>query len=449
MRPNRIYIDEDEKLYYIINKKKVYIKEGNKGIIQKLNVKNVVNVPHPKKIKRRRKRVVPKYSKGIVPGMRMVASETIGGLPYHFFEKAKKIPLLEDYKSKKDELDLLSYINKTSLLLKDSKPVPQKQNLPLPSIEEGTIRRRLLKTPAPVRRRRAESTPARLMLAESPTRYRKATISSKKKSKQVTELEDMGTATSNNQIHTLESLNHSLLKKLAHQMNEKFATHLYKAGNQHLLKEAIRESTEFNNMNPEEFSILINSLKGGGEEDGLYNDEISKIVKKRLKHYVPVIASDEITDLLNYIKKGDKSFAFIINTNPIKSDGSGNDGYRPGHWRSVFINNADDFPSMEYFDPLAEGQPEKSLLDIMKKIGLKMNPEKHFLYKQNLIRRQNKMTSNCGWHSIKFIDDRIHHVPFSKASGYDDFIERNKGADDSSDGEKEIEKYFKKYKSYI
>lgn len=184
--------------------------------------------------------------------------------------------------------------------------------------------------------------------------------------------------------------------------------------------------------------------------NGLYNDEIAKIIRKRIGRIIPVVPSDKVNDLLSYVVKGDKKFAAVINTNPSQSDGSGGDGYRPGHWRGIFIDCRDDFPSCEYFDPLAEGKPEKSLVDVMKKICKKMNPEKLCLFKSSSIRRQAKEKSTCGWHVVQYIDDRWRGIPWSEATGYDNYIEKLKEpVDDSKDGEKEVEKYIKKYEVYI
>ena len=66
-----------------------------------------------------------------------------------------------------------------------------------------------------------------------------------------------------------------------------------------------------------------------------------------------------------------------------------------------------------------------------------------------MIRRQDVKTSTCGWHSMKFLDERYNGMPFHEASGYDDFIEQHKGADDSKDGEADAQEYKKKYESYI
>jgi hypothetical protein len=55
-----------------------------------------------------------------------------------------------------------------------------------------------------------------------------------------------------------------------------------------------------------------------------------------------------------------RSFAAVINTNPSQSDGTGQDGFQVGHWRAIFVDNRDDYPSIEYFDPLVS-TPEKEL----------------------------------------------------------------------------------------
>lgn len=202
-------------------------------------------------------------------------------------------------------------------------------------------------------------------------------------------------------------------------------------------------------LSPEE---QARQAMGFGEDgnDGLYNDELAQLIRKRVGHIVPVIPSDKVNQLLGYVVKGDKKFAAVINTNPSQSDGSGSDGYRPGHWRAIFIDNRDDFPSCEYFDPLAEGPPEKPLLTVMKKLCKIMNPEKMCLYKQSNIRRQAKEKSSCGWHSAQFIDDRWNGDSWADASGYNHYMESQKEAiDDSVDGEKEVSKYIKKYNRYI
>ena len=192
------------------------------------------------------------------------------------------------------------------------------------------------------------------------------------------------------------------------------------------------------------------SLMGLGEEgdDSLYNDEIAKIIKKRVGKVVPVIPSDKVKYLKDYVKRGDKTFAAVINTNPSESDGTGQDGFQVGHWRAIFVDNRDDFPSIEFFDPLVS-MPEKELVIELKKIAKKMNPERMFLYKENRLQRQAKEASTCGYHTAQFVDDRMNGESWCSATGYDDFINRMGKVDDSADGESEIRKTIKKYKVYL
>lgn len=188
------------------------------------------------------------------------------------------------------------------------------------------------------------------------------------------------------------------------------------------------------------------SLSGRGP-NGLFNTDIEDIMKG-LKNVCPVIPADKIGMLLDYVKPGMSKFGAIVNTNPSKSDGSGTDGFRTGHWRSIFFDNDDDYVSAEYYDPLCEGPIPASLKAIMKKIAKKMNPEDYFLLKENNLKRQADTTNTCGYHAIKFIDDRYNDVPWSQATGYDDYMAKHK-PDDSDAGEKSLEKPIKKYDKYI
>jgi hypothetical protein len=48
------------------------------------------------------------------------------------------------------------------------------------------------------------------------------------------------------------------------------------------------------------WSNILSGL-GYGDDDGLYNDEIERIAKKRLKHFVPCIPADKTDELMKYI----------------------------------------------------------------------------------------------------------------------------------------------------
>jgi len=143
--------------------------------------------------------------------------------------------------------------------------------------------------------------------------------------------------------------------------------------------------------------------QGGGIDtfesgvDGLYNDEITKIADN-LGIEVPVIASNEIDKIIAKIDPDTKEFGFIINTD--NSNGVGK------HWRSIFIDNDPDRPSIEYFDPLGQA-PELALINEIKKIVNKLDNEKYFLFKENMIKRQADDSNTCGHFSLKFLEDRL------------------------------------------
>ena len=186
--------------------------------------------------------------------------------------------------------------------------------------------------------------------------------------------------------------------------------------------------------------------RGNGDiENGLYSDEVETIARKRLKYYVPVIANDETDELMKYVKRGDKEFAFIVNTDD--SDEGGR------HWRCVYIDNRDDYPTVEWYDPLTETPIPSHIATSCKKICMKMNPEVLFKFKSNAIRQQSKTSSRCGIHCVRFLEERHEGVSFPDATGYTQFIEEmKKGSGDidgSNHGEKEVSKKIPTYSSYI
>jgi hypothetical protein len=175
---------------------------------------------------------------------------------------------------------------------------------------------------------------------------------------------------------------------------------------------------------------------GGADKNGvdaLYNDEIEKIAEE-MGYNVPVIASDQIGEILKQINSKTEEFGFIMNTDDSKGPGE--------HWVAFFINNADDLPSIEYFDPLGDG-PTPNMVEGMKRIADKISSDKYFLFKENMVKRQPDSTYTCGYHALKFLEDRFNGVPFVEATGFD------KCMDQTGEGEKEILKVVKRYDSYL
>lgn len=173
----------------------------------------------------------------------------------------------------------------------------------------------------------------------------------------------------------------------------------------------------------------------GDDMDGLYSDEIQNHMKKKVKRIIPVVAMDELDTLLDDVKYLQDEYMAVINTDVSSGPGK--------HWVCIYIDNKDDFPSAEYFDPLGDPCP-KPVRMIMKKLCQKMNPENMFLFKENLIKNQASDTETCGHFVMKFLQDRHAGVPFSKATYYDKYMEKCDN-DFSGEGEKKI----KKFSSYM
>lgn len=504
-RPRRLYTTADGKFYYLIDGKKKFVKAPS-GVSQKqiakINIRNIVNAPTTKRIKRRRKRIEPAY--GAKVGS-VLAQSTTGGLPLYFFKPKKQIPTLQDQAEASADTTI-DKLTKSILKLvpSSSKIEPTVQRPPVPQLPSAET------TPSST----APATPKNqpVILEEILSDIKKISkimnkdpktpediLSYKQILKKIGEKSNLNedetkriiqqygadpellgtyqeTVARNlflNPTTTIENISESG-KKIGESKGKitisrppdiiTSTTEPEPVVSQNLkgvitqppaepqLETTAKSKDDIPDTKISNFDKAMNLVDqgGAGADDGLYNDEIEKIVKKRIKNYVPVIASDEINQLPRYVGRGDKRFGFIINTNPSTSDGSGNDGYRTGHWRAVYINNEDDYPTVEYFDPLAEGKMPKELVSICRKIAMKMNPSMMFKYKQNMLQRQSKLTSNCGYHSIKFLDDRYNGVPWSEATGYDNYMaEHSSAPDDSHDGEKDISKYIKKYESYI
>jgi hypothetical protein len=442
MRPRRLYYEpETKKPYYIIDKKKVYVKVP-KGVsmkqLQKVNIKNIISLPRARRVKRRRKRVKAEFEKKLVPTSMIKSDTTLGGLPTYLFQEKKEIPNLaiagrkqpeltlvpsstkfrepDDYMEfrkdlLKDRTDLnlfrrLSRAENTARIMKRAFEISRKGTVIIPGAddEEPSV----LFTPPPNQK----------LLSEFP-----ATISPPVPSPPAPKPKNLRSIVQENRMREKE------------------------AEQRRNLMPSLRTAREESKV-PSSFT-RTEIGKGMADDEGLYNDQIETITRKRLKRFVPCIPADKTEDLMKYVRRGDKEFAFVINTNPSESDGSGNDGYRAGHWTCVYFDNRDDYPSAEFYDPLAEGKQPVAVVKIMRRIARKMNPEKMFKYKQNMIRRQSHSSSYCGQHCIKFIEDRMNGESFCDASGYDDYIKKNQGADNSEDGERELSKYIPKYNSYV
>lgn len=497
-RPRRLYKEKDNgKYYYIINGKRKYVKVPpgvSSKNLARINIQNIIKLPSAR---RRRPGGLrqPKFAQKIAPNLEKTEQ---GGLPLYLFKSQRKIATLDEIAKNSDDTSIDKL---TKLLLKGIQAVPSSSKV-APTIATQTTtmtsetgsQTTAKVTTKPKRALGQPFVPTGMESKEDKRRGESKQGEPKKTRKQI-EVDELVKV-----IGTIDRREAVNLKNVIGYLDEFYGKEQYTGITKTKFNKALDKyeelaySTPLNEPPPsmsmpppssrpprvttlsdinqyETSSEMGNFVRGlmkqggvktaetetetevegaGYDGDGLFNDDIEKIAKKRIKDYVPVIASDQLNELPKYVARGDKRFGFVINTNPSTSDGSGNDSYPPGHWRAVFINNEDDYPSIEYFDPLAQGKMPEDLIKMCRRIAVKMNPEVMFKYKQSMLRRQSKLTSNCGWHCVKYLDDRYNGVPFSEATGYDDYMDSlNNAPDGSRDGEKEIASYIKKYESYI
>ena len=474
-RPRRLYINSKGKYYYIVNGVKKFIKvpQGmSQQQIQNINIKNIIPGP-AKRLKRRTKKIVPVYSKKIAKGEEMeksvIKTET-GGLPTYIFTPQKKFLSLGDLSTKSDDTSTDKLIN----LLKGAIPViaegAKKLALPAPPPESKSqvsediekymkIIGEARKTLEEAKGLDQEEIDRQKRLEEIESEVEIPKSAPKKGRKSGTTYEEGYALNANAIVPLLKELEKEGKNLNKVTIGELQKLYTKKGGKKTIISSNIMEARRI--LRKQKEPTPISSVEGtplrtegaGADngDDGLYNDQIEKIMKKRIKNFVPVVASDKVNDLLQYVNKGDKFFSAVINTEPSESFGR--------HWRCIVIDNRDDYPSAEYFDSLAENaKPDDALLSVMRKICKRMNAEKYFKFKYNMLRRQSFNTSNCSYHVMKFIEDRHNGVPFEDASGWSDYVSRQKGngyeaIDDSQDGEGDLEKYQNKikklFKSYL
>jgi len=476
----------------------------------KINIKNIIGDQF-RKLKRRKKRVPVKYEKKIVPEMeksqgtipfyffqhqkRVPTIREKEGVPESGYTAPKTITAIENKPPNTDRLEslLLEYLKKGKKEIEDKKPesstsvakVAPKVAPKIPAIDTA-------KRPSPeeafadlMRKRKTEETEA--LSAE---RTRVAMELAKKRAfnraREQTEMkaEDFNVsraptrAVPASEARREESKTHEGPERESKEEEEVPAVRLTNP-NKNIVKAAFtmfetsglpqnRESyAEWIKSNGSqvmttggktlaEYNIdgfldkaVFKSSEGSGrynEQEGLYNTELETILKKKVKDFVPVIAKNELGHLDQFVRPKMKRFGFVINTASIPKAGSGAP-LPSGHWQSVFINNEDDYPSIEFYDPLVS-KPPPCLVNKLKHIAQKINPESTFLFKVNNLKRQADTTSTCGFHAVGFLEDRMSGLPWSEVTGYDDFMVKHK-PDDSLDGESDIKRKIKKYNKYL
>lgn len=172
------------------------------------------------------------------------------------------------------------------------------------------------------------------------------------------------------------------------------------------------------------------SQQGTGSR-GLYDTELDVMMKK-IPSYLGTIASDEIrSQIIPKVRKQSRG-SFIMNLDPSDKSGS--------HWISVvFDARPNGSNSIEYFDSFGRA-PSKAFLRDLKLLAEKLDAQNYLQLKINRIQKQDNSTETCGYHSAKFIFDRMRNRSFQQATGFEDRI-----IDASKKGEAEINKFKKQY----
>lgn len=177
------------------------------------------------------------------------------------------------------------------------------------------------------------------------------------------------------------------------------------------------------------FRKPISQYGTGKRLPALYSDEIDKFFAddKEYPYFGGVISADEINLLPKKLPLG-----FIMNLDNADQEGS--------HWVAVNITN----DSIEYFDPFGK-DPTEDFKARIQKFLRDLNVPVMFKFKINKVQRQHGNSFKCGYHAMRFLDDRFAGVPFNKATGYENVKNGDNEKDiliDWKNGEKDVNDEF-------
>ena len=180
------------------------------------------------------------------------------------------------------------------------------------------------------------------------------------------------------------------------------ASHKKKMKADFKLQTELDETPEY--INPFSIEGTGNAPSSIYPDESLYEDQITEIIRKHDGVFCPVIAHDEMEKII--LNKTKPTF-FIMNLSNRKSPSGGT------HWTAVWIDKKD----CCYFDSFGR-EPDKhtkqeltTLLD-----GNNLNTLRKFKYNTNEIQDIN--SSDCGFMSIKFIENMLHGKSFKEATDY-------------------------------
>ena len=474
-RPKRVFKNK-KGYYFIVNKKKRYIKLGEDISEKKLiniNIKNVMGYV-ARKNKNRVTQQTKKVTQGAPPTITSRGQSTAfstGGLSgYQLLFNKQFVPQLQNIAqpvSSDSTKALTDIIKGLADVAKEYKPLMIKDKPTAPTIEDkpsvtapSFFQSSMKKIRNTLRRRSSNLGPAERVPVNKPSQTVPPPTTSEASPmmtprnmsniglqrttpgtpRNVVEITDASTSAykpkrqfSDMTQQEYKRLYQYIAKASPDSIQEPTSVNtFYSAGN---LKRVIDKSKFMDTLSAEEFDKLVNGFSGKGQsvgqsahdDDGLYTDEIEKILKEKTHRIIPVIASDQVKSLVPLVDKNTKDFAFVMNLDNSKQPGS--------HWVAVYISRPD--ASVEYYDSLVH-QPTREFMRDIKLLVEKMEDNVYYKFKVNMIKDQSDDSSNCGYFVINFLDKRLNGGKFKEASFWQE-------VDASTRGEKEIEKY----KSYI
>ena len=153
--------------------------------------------------------------------------------------------------------------------------------------------------------------------------------------------------------------------------------------------------------------------------DALYNDEIDEYFTKEPK-YAGCIASDQVRSLVKF----HPPMGFVMNISTSKQVGS--------HWVACYISPS----SVEYYDSTGFPPSKKFITDIHWLLS-KWKLPAMMKMKINRVKDQNSTTNYCGYHSVRFLHDRFHGIPYDLTTKFNKPI-----VNKSQEGKGNIEREF-------
>ena len=145
--------------------------------------------------------------------------------------------------------------------------------------------------------------------------------------------------------------------------------------------------------------------KHSDSEGGLTDEEIDKMMHNYKRHFLGCYSINEIKTIKPH---HDKSFGFclFLPYSPKSSE---------GHWVAVYVDRKN--KNIEYYNPFGKG-PTTTVNKNLKRMLDNLDRDYLYQYKINKVVDQRANSDTCGFHSCKFIIDRINGKHFKEASGY-------------------------------